>query len=79
MIIINVKIDSHDNKKITQLIQGYLYSFLPKKEHEGYIHTETKKNFKRTNFDYKLIKHNLTIRFSSIDPELEKNSCYGRD
>ena len=77
MIIINAKIDSHDNKELTRLIQGYLYSFLPKKEHEGYIHEETKKNFKKTNFDYKLVKHNLTIRFSSIDPELEKAVAMG--
>ena len=61
MIIINAKIDSHDNKELTRLIQGYLYSFLPKKEHEGYIHEETKKNFKKTNFDYKLVKHNSLL------------------
>ena len=77
MIVINTKINVHDYKNLTKHIQGYLYSLLPKKEHEGYIHTETKKNFKKTNFDYKLIKHNLTIRFSSIDPELEKAVAMG--
>ena len=44
MIIINAKIDSHDNKSLTQLIQGYLYSFLPEKKHKRYTHEETKKN-----------------------------------
>lgn len=77
MIVINTKINVHDSKDLTKHIQGYLYSFLPKKEHEGYIHTETKKNFKKTNFDYRLRKNNLTIRFSSVDPELEKTVAMG--
>lgn len=49
MIIINAKIDSRDNKELTRLIQAYLYSFLPKKDHEGYIHAETKKNLGEDN------------------------------
>lgn len=77
MIVINTKINVHDSKNLTKHIQGYLYSFLPKKEHEGYIHEETKKNFKQNNFDYKLTKNNLTIRFSSIDPDLEKAVAMG--
>ena len=31
MIVINTKINVHDSKNLTKQIQGYLYSFLPKK------------------------------------------------
>lgn len=71
MIVINTKIKAYNSKKLTTLIQGYLYSLLPEREHEGY-EFRPGRNFKKTNFDYKLTKNNLTIRFSSIDPELEK-------
>ena len=76
MIIINTKIDVSNSKRLTQLIQGYLYSLLPEREHEGYEFCPGR-NFKKTNFDYKLTKNNLTIRFSSIDSELEKAVAMG--
>ena len=76
MIVINTKINVHDSKNLTQLIQGYLYSLLPEREHEGYEFCPGR-NFKKTNFDYKLTKNNLTIRFSSIDSELEKAVAMG--
>ena len=76
MIIINTKIDVSNSKRLTQLIQGYLYSLLPEREHEGYGFCP-RRNFKKTNFDYKLTKNNLTIRFSSIDSELEKAVAMG--
>lgn len=76
MIVINTKINVHDSKNLTKHIQGYLYSLLPEREHEGY-EFRPGRNFKKTNFDYKLTKNNLTIRFSSIDPELEKAVAMG--
>lgn len=76
MIVINTKINVHDSKNLTKHIQGYLYSLLPEREHEGY-EFRPGRNFKKTNFDYKLTKNNLTIRFSSIDPELEKTVAMG--
>lgn len=76
MIVINTKIKAYNSKKLTTLIQGYLYSLLPEREHEGY-EFRPGRNFKKTNFDYKLTKNNLTIRFSSIDPELEKAVAMG--
>lgn len=76
MIVINTKIDVRNSKSLARLIQGYLYSLLPEREHEGY-EFRPGKNFKKTNFDYKLTKNNLTIRFSSIDPELEKAVALG--
>ena len=76
MIVINTKIKAYNSKKLTTLIQGYLYSLLPEREHEGY-EFRPGRNFKKTNFDYKLTKNNLTIRFSSIDPELEKAVTMG--
>ena len=36
MIVINTKINVHDSKNLTKHIQGYLYSLLPEREHEGY-------------------------------------------
>lgn len=76
MIVINTKIDVRNSKSLARLIQGYLYSLLPEREHEGY-EFRPGRNFKKTNFDYKLTKNNLTIRFSSIDPELEKAVALG--
>ena len=42
------------SKALPQLIQGYIYRYLPSVEHEGYRHEPSGKIFKRTNFDFRL-------------------------
>nr|WP_314747744.1 CRISPR-associated endoribonuclease Cas6 [uncultured Campylobacter sp.] len=60
------------SKALPQLIQGYIYRYLPSAEHEGYRHEPSGKIFKRTNFDFHLNGANLRIRFTSYEPEFEK-------
>lgn len=60
------------SKALPQLIQGYIYRYLPSAEHEGYKHELSGKIFKRTNFDFRLNVANLRIRFTSYEPEFEK-------
>lgn len=60
------------SKALPQLIQGYIYRYLPSAEHEGYKHEPSGKIFKRTNFDFRLNGANLRIRFTSYEPEFEK-------
>ena len=60
------------SKALPQLIQGYVYRYLPSAEHEGYRHEPSGKIFKRTNFDFHLKGANLRIRFTSYEPEFEK-------
>ena len=60
------------SKALPQLIQGYIYRYLPSIEHEGYRHEPSGKIFKRTNFDFHLKGANLRIRFTSYEPEFEK-------
>lgn len=60
------------SKALPQLIQGYIYRYLPSAEHEGYRHESSGKIFKRTNFDFRLNGANLRIRFTSYEPEFEK-------
>ena len=60
------------SKALPQLIQGYIYRYLPSAEHEGYKHEPGGKIFKRTNFDFRLNGANLRIRFTSYEPEFEK-------
>ena len=60
------------SKVLSQLIQGYIYRYLPSAEHEGYRHEPSGKIFKRTNFDFRLNGSKLRIRFTSYEPEFEK-------
>ena len=60
------------SKALPQLIQGYIYRYLPSAEHEGYKHEPSGKIFKRTNFDFHLKGANFRIRFTSYEPEFEK-------
>ena len=60
------------SKALPQLIQGYIYRYLPSAEHEGYRHEPSGKIFKRTNFDFHLKGANLRVRFTSYEPEFEK-------
>jgi len=60
------------SRALPQLIQGYIYRYLPSAEHEGYRHEPSGKIFKRTNFDFHLKAANLRIRFTSYEPEFEK-------
>ena len=60
------------SKALPQLIQGYIYRYLPSAEHEGYRHEPSGKIFKRTNFDFRLNGSKLRIRFTSYEPEFEK-------
>ena len=79
MIIITSRIPKElkKSKSLSKLIQGYLYSHLPESEHDGYVHSETRKNFKRTNFDFSFDEENIQIRFTALDPELEKKVAVG--
>lgn len=60
------------SKALPQLIQGYIYRYLPSAEHEGYRHEPSGKIFKRTNFDFLLNGADLRVRFTSYEPEFEK-------
>lgn len=60
------------SRALPQLIQGYIYRYLPSAEHEGYRHEPSGKLFKRTNFDFRLKGANLRIRFTSYELEFEK-------
>ena len=60
------------SKVLSQLIQGYIYRYLPSAEHEGYRHEPSGKIFKRTNLDFRLNGSKLRIRFTSYEPEFEK-------
>ena len=60
------------SKVLSQLIQGYIYRYLPSAEHEGYRHEPSGKIFKRTNFDFRLNGSKLRIRFTSYEPDVEK-------
>ena len=60
------------SKALPQLIQGYIYHYLPSAEHEGYRHEPSGKIFKRTNFDFLLNGAHLRVRFTSYEPEFEK-------
>ena len=75
MLTINAKLPTRNlrvSKALSQLIQGFIYRYLPAKEHEGYKHEPSGKIFKRTNFDFRLNGANLRIRFTSYEPEFEK-------
>ena len=79
MIIINSHLPTQNlkiEKSLSRLIQGYIYSYLPKAEHDGYTHKENGKNFKRSNFDFRLNGLSLEIRFSSFVPEIEKTIAF---
>jgi len=79
MIIINSRLPTQNlkiAKSLSKLIQGYIYSYLPKAEHDGYTHKESGKNFKRSNFDFRLNDLSLEIRFSSFVPEFEKTIAF---
>ena len=48
MIIINSRLPTQNlkiAKSLSKLIQGYIYSYLPKAEHDGYKHETSGKNF----------------------------------
>ena len=79
MIIISSRLPTQNlkiEKSLSRLIQGYIYSYLPKAEHDGYKHETSGKNFKRSNFDFKLNGLSLEIRFSSFVPEFEKTIAF---
>lgn len=58
-------------KSIAVLIQGFIYSNLPSFEHDGYRH-KSGKVFKKMNFDYKIDKNILYIRFTSYERNYEE-------
>ena len=75
MLIINAKLPTKNLKiikSLSQLIQGFLYRYLPASEHVGYRHESSGKIFKRTVFDFILRGEDLRVRFASCEPEFER-------
>ena len=75
MLIINAKLPTKNlkiTKSLSQLIQGFLYRYLPASEHVGYRHESSGKIFKRTVFDFILRGEDLRVRFASCEPEFER-------
>ena len=60
-------------RSMARLFQAYLYTILPSKEHDGYIHQATGKRFKSTNF--RIIYHDniFNIFFTALNPEYEQS------
>lgn len=65
-----------DNLKIrrsmARLFQSYIYTLLPSKEHDGYIHQESGKRFKSTNFRIMYHDNIFTIFFTALNSEYEQ-------
>ena len=77
MIIISSRLPTQNlkiEKSLSRLIQGYIYSYLPKAEHDGYTHKESGKNFKRSNFDFRLNGLSLEIDLARLCQNLKKRS-----
>ena len=69
MLIINAKLPTKNlkiTKSLSQLIQGFLYRYLPASEHVGYRHESSGKIFKRTVFDFILRGEDLRLRFDWV-------------
>lgn len=80
MLTINAKLPTRNlriSKALPQLIQGFIYRYLPAKEHAGYRHEKTGKIFKRMNFDFYLSGTDLRVRFTSYEPEFERAVVLG--
>ncbi|NLK66345.1 MAG: CRISPR-associated protein Cas6 [Campylobacteraceae bacterium] len=74
MLIIKSRVPSKNlqiYKGLSQLIQGFLYSNLPAKEHVGYRHSSGKV-FRKTNFCFSYFDGNLEIKFTALEKELEE-------
>jgi len=59
-------------RSMARLFQSYLYSVLPEKEHNGYLHKDTGKRFKSTNFKISYNKNIFTIYFTALNSEYEQ-------
>ncbi|EJP75080.1 MULTISPECIES: CRISPR-associated endoribonuclease Cas6 [Campylobacter] len=80
MLTINAKLPTRNlrvSKALPQLIQGFIYRYLPAEEHAGYRHEKTGKIFKRMNFDFYLSGADLRVRFTSYEPKFEKAVALG--
>lgn len=76
MVEIKVRVvESRDLKirsKLSEWIQGFIYSCLPSEAHDGLISPQTGKRYKEMTFKYETLNDELTICFVSVRPEYER-------
>ncbi len=60
-------------RSMARLFQAYLYTILPSKEHNGYIHQATGKRFKSTNFRIIYHDNKFNIFFTSLNLDYEQS------